>query len=80
VTRTFDSALAIRARSLQPSLAAAVGVRMTVPSLKVSEYPSVSAKASVTGATPGYGTHDRFAMAGINAKVWPLSPGGWSSG
>jgi hypothetical protein len=28
----------------------------------------------------GYGTHDRFAMAVINAKVWPLSPKGWSSG
>jgi hypothetical protein len=80
VTRTFDSTLAIRACSLAPSLAAAIGVRMTAPSLKVSEYPSVSAKAAVAGATPGYGTHDRFAMAGTNAKVWPLSPEDWSSG
>jgi hypothetical protein len=80
VTRNLDSALAIRACSLQPSLGTAPGVRTTAPSLRDSMDPSASAQASVTGVTSGYGAHFRFAMAGINAKVWPLSPKDWSSG
>jgi hypothetical protein len=80
VTRYLDSALASRACSLRASVAAAPRVRTGAPSLRVSGYPSVSAKAFGTGVTLGYGTHDRFAMADINAKVWPLSPKDWSSG
>ena len=80
MTRYLDSALASRACSLRASLVAAPGVRTTAPSPGVSGYPSASAKAAGTGLTLGYGTHDRFAMAVINAKVWPLSPKGWSSG
>jgi hypothetical protein len=80
VTRYLDSALASRACSLHACLAVAPEVRAAAPSLRVLGYPSVSAKAFGTGLTSGYGTRDRFAMAGINAKVWPLSPKGWSSG
>jgi hypothetical protein len=80
VTRNLDSALAIRARSLRASLAAATEPRTAAPSLRVSGHLSVSAPAFDTGVTSGYGTHDRFAMADINAKVWPLSPKDWSSG
>jgi hypothetical protein len=79
VTRYLDSALAGRACFLRPSVAAAK-TRATAPSLKVLGDPSASAKASVTGVASGYGTHLRFAMAGINANVWPLSPKDWSSG
>jgi hypothetical protein len=80
VTRNLDSALGSRACSLQASLAAAPGVRTTAPSLGSSGYLSVSAHGFATGVTSGYGTHDRFAMAAINAKVWPLGPEDWSSG
>ncbi len=80
MTRYLDSTLAVRACSLQPSLAAAAKVQGTAPSLKPLGDPSASAQAPLTGVTSGYGTHFRFAMAGINAKVWPLSPKDWSSG
>ena len=80
MTRYLDSALASRACSLRASLAAAPELRTTALSPRVSGYPSVSAEPLSTGVTSGYGTHDRFAMAGINAKVWPLSPTDWSSG
>ena len=80
MTRYLDSALAVRDCSILPSLAAAGKVRATAPSLKLSGDPSASGQASATGLTSGYGTHFRFAMAGINAKVWPLSPKDWSSG
>jgi hypothetical protein len=80
VTRYLDLALASRACSLRASLGATPEVRTTAPSLEASGYPSVSSPASATGVTTGYGTHDRFAMAAINAKVWPLSPEDWSSG
>jgi hypothetical protein len=80
VTRYLDSASAVRDCSLLPSLAAAVKVRTTGRSLNLSGDPSASAEAAATGVTLGYGTHARFAMAGINAKVWPLSPKDWSSG
>ena len=78
MTRYLDSALASRACSLRASLGAAPEVRTTAPSLRDSGNPSVSAKAFATGVTSGYGTHVRFAMADINAKVWPLSPKDWS--
>ncbi len=80
MTRNLDSALASRACSLRASLTTTPEVRTTAPSLRASGYPSVSALAFGTGVTAGYGTHDRFAMADINAKVWPLSPKDWSSG
>jgi hypothetical protein len=80
VTRNLDSALASRACSLRASFGTNPGVRTAAPSLRASGYPSVSALGSGTGVTSGYRTHDRFAMADINAKVWPLSPKDWSSG
>jgi len=80
VTKFLDTALAVRDCSLRPSPAVALKVRTTAPAVELSGNPSASAKAAVTGVTSGYGTHLRFAMAGINAKVWPLSPKDWSSG
>ena len=82
MTRYLDSALAIRHCSLLPSLSVMPRERAIAAPLTASGYPSVPMAGLGTSVTPEYGTHSRkrFAVAGVNANVWPLSPKDWSSG
>lgn len=52
--------------------------------LASAEATAVSMVGSAAPSMPGAGLQKhmdkRFAMAGINANVWPLSPQDWSSG
>lgn len=78
MTSYLDSAVAAPACSsalsllaMRPELAATSGARR----------PSASTTApTVAGNVLAKHSQKRFAMPGINAKVWPLSPQDWSSG
>jgi len=86
VTSYLDTALAVSACSTSPSLpmAGAEHARLTYgerPSVSTARLP-LAAAGEPSPAAAGLRKHSqlRFAMAGITANVWPLSPQDWSSG
>jgi hypothetical protein len=55
--------------------------KLTTPARPLASVPgAVCAGSPFTTAAAANGTHSRFAMTGINANVWPLSPQDWSTG
>jgi hypothetical protein len=80
VTSYLDSAVAVSACSPAPSLPA---MRPELAATSGAFRPSASTTAptvAVAGDVLAKRSQKHFAMAGIDANVWPLSPQDWSSG
>jgi hypothetical protein len=77
VTRYLGSMPCTRVRSAGLSDGALLGVSTL---LARTGAPSAASTAVAPSAGTLVHSQKRFAMAGINANVWPLSPQDWSSG